>query len=213
MSQKKRSVRNRFIIFTNGEKTEFNYFNLIKSKRSEYKVEVKFSNSCCADLVKEAIKFKKENSRGTNDINKVYCVFDIDNSYDEGILKEAIRLAKENEICTAFSNPSFEIWLISHYKRYDKHSTSKELISEMNKIISDIFKLKREYDKSDKGLLEKYFIKKGISDAVNNSKIIYQKFLVRLNKESDELLAKDINDMNACNNVFQLISDLKLKFK
>lgn len=83
--QKKIPVRDAFCIITNGKKTEKNYFDLVKRKRSIYKVEIKFLDADPLRLVEYAVKI--------DNANQILCVFDIDNTYNEGRLIPAINLA------------------------------------------------------------------------------------------------------------------------
>ena len=59
----KKSIRSKFYIITNGEKTERNYFELIKSKKSVYEVKVLFENADPLGLVNEALKYIKDANR------------------------------------------------------------------------------------------------------------------------------------------------------
>ena len=99
-----------FYIYTNGKETETNYLNLLKSKKSIFKVNIKFENGDPLRLVHQAFD-------QSITINQIWCVFDIDNSYEDGRLREAINFAHRNNINIAFSNKAFEVWLLSHYNK------------------------------------------------------------------------------------------------
>lgn len=152
------NVRDTFYILTNGKETEKNYFELLKTKKSVYKVVVKYMNDDPLQLVQHALEI--------SDANQVWCVFDIDNSYAEGRLIPAINLANESRVVNiAFSNVAFEVWLLSHYKKTENQMNNSKLIEEMNELLQNTLGLKDKYNKASKELLEKYFIPK-ISIAV-----------------------------------------------
>ena len=201
--QRKLNERNKFYIFTNGESTEKNYFNLIKKNcGSIYDVTVKFLNDDPCQLVIHAAQIAK-------DANRIWCVFDIDNTFEEQSLIPAIKEANKLGIKIAFSNKAFEVWLLYHYKRFDKEMTNAELIEEMNKLLKSL-NIKRTYDKADKSLLEKYFIPH-IQTAMSNAKIVYQTRIRDHNNSKYNSKNYPIWEWNSCTNVFELMEDLRLK--
>lgn len=78
-------VKNKFYIITNGEQTEYNYFNLLKAKRSVYDVKVIFENADPLGLVQYAQRYVAE-------ANQVWCVFDIDDTYKDKRLVPALQV-------------------------------------------------------------------------------------------------------------------------
>lgn len=196
------NVRDTFYILTNGKETEKNYFELLKTKKSIYKVVVKYLNDDPLQLVQHASEI--------SDANQVWCVFDIDNSYAEGRLIPAINLANESRVVNiAFSNVAFEVWLLSHYKKTENPMNNSKLIEEMNELLQNKLGLKDKYNKANKELLEKYFIPK-IATAVQNSKIVYQKRVLEHKNRYGDSSNYEIWKWNSCSNVFQLIEALKL---
>lgn len=199
--RKTTKIRDTFYIITNGKETECNYFELIKAKKSVYKVVVKYMNDDPLQLVKHALEIK--------DANQVWCVFDIDNTHLEGRLIPAINLANNSRVVNiAFSNTAFEVWLLSHYKKTEKQMSNNKLMAEMNELLRELGS-KVEYSKSNKELLAKYFIPK-MSTAVQNSKIVYQKRVLEHKKHYGDSSNYEIWEWNPCSNVFQLIEALKL---
>lgn len=199
--RKTTKIRDTFYIITNGKETECNYFELIKAKKSVYKVVVKYMNDDPLQLVKHALEIK--------DANQVWCVFDIDNTYSEGRLIPAINLVNDSRVVNiAFSNTAFEVWLLSHYKKTEKQMSNNKLMAEMNELLRELGS-KVEYSKSNKELLAKYFIPK-MSTAVQNSKIVYQKRVLEHKKHYGDSSNYEIWEWNPCSNVFQLIEALKL---
>lgn len=199
--RKTTKIRDTFYIITNGKETECNYFELIKAKKSVYKVVVKYMNDDPLQLVKHALEIK--------DANQVWCVFDIDNTHLEGRLIPAINLANNSRVVNiAFSNTAFEVWLLSHYKKTEKQMSNNKLMVEMNELLRELGS-KVEYSKSNKELLAKYFIPK-MSTAVQNSKIVYQKRVLEHKKHYGDSSNYEVWEWNPCSNVFQLIEALKL---
>lgn len=169
MPRNKRSLdaRSKFYILTNGRETEKNYFDLIKSKKSIFDVKVEYQNSNPVQLVRYASQYLRE-------ANQVWCVFDIDNNFNDGTLIQAIKLAEETGVQIAYSNIAFEVWLLSHYQKVESSYDNTRLIRQMDKLLREDLRLNRGYDKSDKELLKKHFLPK-LDDAIVNSKVIYQR--------------------------------------
>lgn len=195
----KYQARNKFYILTNGERTEKNYFELLKAKHSIYEVKVEFVNSDPLGLVEYAI-------RNFKDANQVWCVFDVDNSHKENRFLPALKKAENNGIKTAYSNMAFEVWLISHYELCEKELQTKDYPSVLNKYL----KCKGvTYSKNDKELLKNCFIPL-YKDAVQNAKVIYQT-RVKKYREVCPNERLPIWNWNSSTDVFKLVEALKLR--
>lgn len=195
----KYQARNKFYILTNGEQTEKNYFELLKSKHSIYEVKVEFVNADPLGLVEYAI-------RNFKDANQVWCVFDVDNSHKDNRFVPALKKAEDNGIKIAYSNMAFEVWLISHFERCEKELQTKDYSTVLNKYLKD---KGVKYSKNDKELLKKHFIPL-YKDAVQNSKVVYQTRV----KNFREVCPKDrlpIWNWNSSTDVFKLVEALKLR--
>ncbi len=195
----KYQARNKFYILTNGEQTEKNYFELLKSKHSIYEVKVEFVNADPLGLVEYAI-------RNFKDANQVWCVFDVDNSHKDNRFVPALKKAEDNGIKIAYSNMAFEVWLISHFERCEKELQTKDYSTVLNKYLKD---KGVKYSKNDKELLKKHFIPL-YKDAVQNSKVVYQTRV----KNFREVCSKDrlpIWNWNSSTDVFKLVEALKLR--
>ena len=195
-------VRNKFYILTNGRETEKNYFELLKSKKSIYDVKIEFHNKSPLGLVKYG--------QTLSDANQVWCVFDIDNNFNDGTLIQAIKLAEETGVQIAYSNIAFEVWLLSHYQKVESSYDNTRLIRQMDKLLREDLRLNRGYDKSDKELLKKHFLPK-LDDAIVNSKVIYQRKVKQHEQEYMGNKNYRIWEWNSSTNVFQLIEALKLQ--
>lgn len=195
--RKNYKTRNTFYIITNGKATEKNYFDLIKKYKSIYDVKVVFNNGDVYSLIKFATKY-------TCDANQVWCVFDIDNSFEEGRLEQAVKLAKKNNIELAYSNIAFETWLLFHFENYTRKMDANQCIEELDKILVDLHASK--YEKNNKELLKKFFVPE-IKTAVNNAKINYQNHVLK----NRNLAQDEFWKCNPCSRVFKLIEALKFK--
>lgn len=197
-----RQARNTFWIITNGEQTEKNYFDLLKSKQSIYDVKVKFINADPLGLVECAQSY-------TADANQVWCVFDIDNAHKDKRLIPALQKAEQESIKVAYSNIAFEVWLISHFQK-----CAMPLSTDKHKSILDHCLKERgsktEYTKSDKTLFKKYFIP-DYKQAVENAKIVYQSY-VKTHRNTYGVNANfPIWEWNSSTTVYKLIEALKLQ--
>ena len=193
--------RDTFYIITNGEKTEWNYFNLLKKYKSIYKVKVVFHNSDPFGLVTFACN-KAE------DANQIWCVFDIDSSYEEGRLIAAIKHAEKNGIKYAFSNRAFEVWLISHYKKCENYMDCQAHQKELDKYL--MLKAKQKYIKGDEKQLATYFVP-CYKNAVQNAKIVHQKWVRDHLTECGSKSKYRIWDWNSWTTVYKLVEALKLQ--
>lgn len=201
--QKKIKARDTFYILTNGKETEKNYFELTKSKKSIYDVKIEYHNDDPSNLVSIASRLVKQ-------ANQVWCVFDIDNTFEENSLIQAIKLAEDNNINIAFSNIAFEVWLLSHYKQVEKRMDNNQLIKEIDDLCKKELKISNGYDKSNKELLKNYFMPK-ISYAITNAKINYQKRVLQHEKQYFGNQGYRIWEWNSSTNVYMLIEALKLE--
>lgn len=199
------NARDTFYIITNGEQSEYNYFELLKSYKSIYEVKVEYKNRDPLGLVEYAVGYRK-------DANQVWCVFDIDASYEEKRLDPAIKLAEKHDIKYAFSNLAFEVWLISHFQVCYKYMNCNHHKSLLDKIIKNQIGLDKEYDKSDKNLLEKYFVPK-YSMALENAKKVHQKYIKEHKENFGDNSKPRIWEWNSCTTVYKLVEALKLQKK
>jgi len=81
---------------------------------------------------------------------------------------EAIKIAKENNICVAFSNESYELWLLLHFQLISVHTHRDNLKTQLNKIFLDKFQI--EYEKSSQDI---YLLVRSRQEiAIQNAKIL-----------------------------------------
>lgn len=197
----KRQERDKFYIITNGKRTEYNYFTILKSMKSIYDVRVEFTNSDPYGLVEYARQY-------VPNANRVWVVFDVDNSYKEGRLESAIRLAEKSDVKCAFSNLAFEVWLIDHFQKCNQYLDTDGHKRLLDKYLSEI-KTGLKYDKADNSILEKYFIPNYLT-AVTNAKVVYQTRIKEHIEKCGENSRPPIWNWNSCTTVYKLVEALKL---
>lgn len=96
------------LIVCDGKNTEPNYFDQLRLRSVTVKTVGEGYNT--TSLVKRAIHLQQEDT-----YEKVWVVFDKD-SFKDQTFHEAIRLADQNDFGVAWSNQSFEYWLILHFE-------------------------------------------------------------------------------------------------
>ena len=124
-----------YLIVTEGTETEVNYFENIKRKinerfRSEIIVDkitinVEGTARSTMVLVNEAIK-----KRSLKNYSDVWVVFDRDDNSD---FDKAISYAKKNGLKVAWSNESFELWLLLHFQDLNTACSRDDYIDKLLK--------------------------------------------------------------------------------
>ena len=112
-----------FIIFTEDKTSERLYFESFQT--SNLKINVVENQNSKMENVFRAIKYCEQKKAFDKGIH-VWCVFDRDFNGNPGILDkaeisfdESPHTAKRNNIKVAWSNDSFELWILLHYEDVD----------------------------------------------------------------------------------------------
>lgn len=95
------------LIVCEGENTEPSYFNQFRIQSAKVKSVGEGYNT--VSLVNRAFELSQQGK-----YDKVWCVFDKDDFKDDDF-NTAIRIAEDNNFGVAYSNQSFEYWLILHF--------------------------------------------------------------------------------------------------
>ena len=188
-----------YLIICEGKETEPNYFNGLKQKINEKfedrvriivpSIKVKGTGLNTESLVKYAKKYINQSPKV---YGQVWVVFDKDDYTDEKF-NNAIKL---NEYNSAWSNPNFEIWLLSHFKKIDMPLSKNDALKELKKQFQNSNLGK--YSKNDKEIFEKITKDNRLETAINNCKEIYEQFK-SISTEASK---------NPCTTVFMLVEDL-----
>lgn len=167
----KRQAPANYLIVCEGKKTEPNYFNGLKKQINENygnkvdvlipKIEIKGTGKNTTDLVKYTQK-------SVNYANKVYgqvwVVFDKDDYSDEQF--ESAILNCDYNVC--WSNPNFELWLLSHFKKVSKYISKENVLYELNKEFQK--NGLGNYSKNDTNIFEKVTKDGKLHTAIENCK-------------------------------------------
>lgn len=169
--QSKRLAPANYLIVCEGVETEPNYFDGLRKRINDKygsKVDVLIPNIEIKGTGENTTALVKYTDRFVNYANKkygqVWVVFDKDDYKDEQFDK-AIKLCEYN---VAWSNPNFELWLLSHLKKVDRYISKDDILKEMDKEFQkNGF---GNYNKTDEKIFEKLSDNKGIDKAIKNCK-------------------------------------------
>jgi len=137
-SQKK-PLRSIIRIFSNGE-TEINYFNEQKnaikkrcglSNNRNIKIIPIYQNQSIKKSLQTIIKQYPERILKDND--KIFCVFDVDNT-DDSHLEQALK-SKPRYVDLILSNPCFEFWLLLHFRYHNQSMTIDEAATKIKNFL------------------------------------------------------------------------------
>jgi len=201
----------RFIyIFTEGEKTEVNYF---EAKKEEIFSDVRRKNICIEimgtgyntmSIVDYAIDFlmkNKVNVDSSESEDECWVVFDRDDFKKD--FDNAISRAEANNIQVAYSNESFELWYLLHFSYFSSAVKRSIYISKLTEKLKEITGDKKtKYEKNSVNMYS--FIKDKEDDAIKNAKK-----LLKLHETE-----KAISKKEPSTSVFLLVESLnKLKLE
>ncbi len=113
-----KSIRERFLIVCEGEKTEPNYFKSMRCCLEPRTIEVEISGEGAntLSLVEIAISLRDKKERDSGIVfDHTWIVFDRD-SFKADNFDNAIYRAEANEINSAWSNEAFELWYLLHFQ-------------------------------------------------------------------------------------------------
>ena len=198
LKSKRRAPAN-YLIVCEGKKTEPNYFNGLKKQiNKEYgnkvdvlipSIEVKGTGMNTTSLVKYTQKII---SYSHKIYGQVWVVFDKDDYSDEQF-DSAIKNCDYN---VAWSNPNFELWLLSHFKKVSRYISKENVLVELKKEF-----LKNglgDYSKNDPSIFEKVTKKEKIHTAIENCKQMEE-----LNKNAQA------SERNPTTKVYKIVDGLK----
>lgn len=149
-------------IYTEGTKTEPNYFNSIKDELRLSEIDIRVHGVSGFDnhtlpLVEGIIERKDKEEDGFE--TEWWVVFDKDDHAD---FNKAIELARTNGINVAYSNESFELWFILHFEFLQSSLGRDKFEAKLTKLLG------RKYEKNSSDIYE--LIKDKEADAMRNAK-------------------------------------------
>jgi hypothetical protein len=138
-----RTPKRRILIVTEGAVTEKKYLEglIFACKNPCVEFKVMGGVGVPMTIVETAIRSKRsaaERSRLEKDRNlefeEVWCVFDVD---QHPKIPEARKLAEQNRIELAISNPCFELWLWLHFEDSPGPRSAQELLDMLKRYLPD----------------------------------------------------------------------------
>jgi len=197
-----RKPKRRILIVGEGKETEPNYFRGFRQRQSvqdRFKVEVRRGKGGTPlDAVQKAIELKEHARRDGREFqyDDVWCVVDVEQVGQNPQLGDARKLARQNDVHVALSNPAFEVWILAHFER-----TAKSFLN-CDKVIEQIRKhwqreFQREYVKNDSQIYRHLGNK--TADAVENAKWV---------REIHFQDRPDIVECNSATEVYRLVDFL-----
>lgn len=151
------------LIVCEGENTEPSYFNQFRITSAKVKSIGEGYNT--VSLVNRALVLKNQGN-----YNQVWCVFDKDD-FDDNDFNNAIQIAEANNIGVAYSNQSFEYWLILHFN--DHQGGGMHRVSYNVKINEHLKPFNVTYDGNGTKLIEADFFEllDGVDDKTNMKRV------------------------------------------
>jgi hypothetical protein len=144
-----RPPRKTLLVFCEGERTEPEYLAALRREPAvrevaavDIRIDLDSAGFSPLGLVRRAITARTKAIDEDGEIDEFWCVFDVEWPTNHAGLKDAVRLARDNEIKLAVSNPCFELWLALHFADHDAWLDN-----------DDARRLRRKHDgQLDKGL-------------------------------------------------------------
>jgi len=149
--------------------TEVKYFNRYRKRGCGLKIET--PNTSVTDPINLVEFAKRQIQRYGLNLQKddhIWVVFDCDHNKAEAITK-AIKIANENNINFAISNPSFELWFLLHFVYHHSKLTNQELIEKLKTHIPNYKKSKDVFDVLLKKREEAISNAKKLNESQNNN--------------------------------------------
>lgn len=138
-----------YLIITDGEETEKNYFNGLRDSLPDDIKEKIVITTITTDTKSLKYKVIEEKAKRAG-FRKTWVVFDKDqnNSFDS-LIKEIESL----DASAGWSNPCFEIWLNAYFGEMPNNQASTKCCEEFSKAFKA--KTKKDYKKNDGGIYKK----------------------------------------------------------
>lgn len=156
------AIKSRVLIVGEGRETEYNYFvgfrNAFEDELEAAAIAVSVARGKGGDArrivnnaIHEAKKFAPDRKRG----DRVFLLLDTEGPRRATELPDAESLAAKHGIEIVYSCPSFEYWLLCHFKKVSRRyfKNCDAVIEEMNRKWNQV--CKTFYDKADKDVFER----------------------------------------------------------
>lgn len=186
-----------YLIVTDTEKTEKYYFEGIKniipdSLKNDLQIKI-YSNKPLAKIIDFAAEQRNKDER----FRDIWLVFDRDEikNFDRLIEK-----AKESKMNVGWSNPCFEIWLMSYFQNPKNINDSQKCCETFEKIFKE--NTDKNYEKSEEKIYNILCKKGDENKAIQRAREKYHQVRKEYSQPSK---------MIGCTTVYKLVEELKKK--
>ena len=188
-----------YLIVTDAEKTEKNYFEGIKniipdSLKNDLQIKI-YSNKPLAKIIDFAAEQRNRDER----FRDIWLVFDRDEVKN---FDKLIEDAKESKMNVAWSNPCFEIWLMSYFQNPKNIDDSQKCCETFEKIFKE--NTSKKYKKSEEKIYNILCESGDENRAIERSREKYHQVRKEYSKPSK---------MIGCTTVYKLVEELKKKIE
>ena len=151
------------LIVCEGENTEPSYFNQFRITSAKVKSVGEGYNT--VSLVNRALALTQQGN-----CDQVWCVFDKDD-FNDNDFNSAIQIALANNFGVAYSNQSFEYWLILHFNDHQGGGMHRDNYND--KINEHLKPFKVTYDGNGTKLIEEDFFEllEGVDEKTNRKRV------------------------------------------
>lgn len=172
-----------FLIVTEWTNTEPSYFE--KFKLPTLELEIVWTGDNTLGVVNEAIRLRNIKRDEWTEYDEIWCVFDADpkrwNPKQLAYFNQAIQLSRKEWIMVAYSNQSFEYWILLHFNDHQWWEMERtQYVECINKELTAIRKdLKYQMKwNGSKSITNDIFIElsKRVEVAIKRAKKIYESF-------------------------------------
>lgn len=203
----RRIVQKYHLIVCEGKETEVNYFEALKRTLPQRtleitKIKVEGVGKNTDSLVKKALDIKRNRSNTVTPIDKVWVVFDKD-SFPTKNFNDAIRLCEKElkhgeEIEAVWTNESFELWFLLHFKCYEQPMSRDQYGTKLEHCFKEKKNDGFKYEKNDPQIFELLQEHGNQKLAIENAKKL----------EALHGTRTDYANMNPCTKVHHLVAEL-----
>lgn len=186
------------LIVCEGENTEPSYFNQFRITSAKVKSVGEGYNT--VSLVNRTLVLAQQGN-----YDQVWCVFDKDD-FSENDFNSAIQIAKANNFGVAYSNQSFEYWLILHFNDHQGGGMHRNSYNDkINKLLKPF---KVIYDGNGNKLIEEDFFEllDGIDDKTSRKRV--ELAIVRAERNYNNFNHTNPAEEESSTTVFRLVIEL-----
>ena len=164
-----------FLIVSEGERTEplyFNYFKKLLPRHLLDTIDIKGEGDNTINIVKKAIELRaiREKDILLPNYTECWAVYDKDD-FPAVRFNQAVELAANENIGSAHSNQSFELWYILHFQYLNTCLHRSDYIPLLSK------HLEFKYEKNDTNVVKHLFTKCNIRQAVEWAEMLENEFV------------------------------------